>query len=387
MARYSFLDNKGLATYHQLSGYSEIPVDEYSSGTLNPSNGADDTSPSAMSTKVVTGFIELPVHRKYSVTIAGGDGIICFYAANNTFISSQSFSKSVSFVLNDVKKLLNSSETNATYIRATKFRVSSTIDRSTPSVAGDSKQFVIRALHSNTAKWLHDEIINNRDAINGNKTAINNNHNLIVRLHADHNFKVSPTTIEKGVNATITIDNFYFKFDGAAITPNGSVTTTGGNFSDILNRGSKSFTISDETTYGYTINHLGGTFARSSKVYAYYPMYFGSSTASSLSSANLNSIFSAATTLNSPTVVSGVGKFTKQTIKSAPAGTYNVVVDQGGFIYLLVPSTMTIKKVKSGGFDVPMNAVQQVSSTNKGTYNVYRSASQVNGGTIKLEIS
>lgn len=385
MARYSFLDNKGLATYHQLSGYSEIPVDEYSSGTLNPSTGAVDTSPSVMSTKVVTDFIELPVHRKYSVTIAGGDGIICFYAANNTFISSQSFSKSVSFVLNDVKKPLEAGETNVTYIRATKFRVS---DSHVSSVAGDSKQFVIRALHNNTAKWLHDEIINNRDAINDNKTAINNNHNLIVRLHVDHNFKVSPTTIEKGANATITIDNFYFKFDGAAITPNGSVTTTGGNFSNILNtKSSASATISDETTFSYKIVHLGGTFTKSSKVYAYYPMYFGSSTASSLSSVNLNSIFSAATTLNSPTVVSGVGKFTKQTIKSAPAGTYNVVVDQGGFIYLLVPSTMTIKKVKSGGFDVPMNAVQQVTSTNKGAYNVYRSVSQVNGGTISLEIS
>lgn len=372
MSRYNFLDEKGLATYHQLAGYSEIPIDNYSRGVLNSSTGEVVTSGSAPRLSVVTDYIELPVHRKYSVTITGSGGLICFYTANNKFISSQSFDKSVSFTLNNKTKQENVG--GAIYIlRAAKFRVSAPLVA--VSVDGtEGRQFVIRALHDSTTKWLYDEIIDNRS--------------LITRLHATHGVSVSPTIIEKGVNATITINNFYFKFDGVAITPNGSVTTTGGNFSNILNTSSSvSATISDETTFSYNIVHLGGTFTKSSKVYAYYPMYFGSSTASSLNSANLRSIHSTATTLNSPTVVSGVGKFTKQTIKSSPAGTYNVEVDQGGFIYLLVPSTMTIKKVKSGGFDVPMNAVQQVTGTDKGTYNVYRSVSKVNGGTISLEIS
>ena len=366
MSRYNFLDSKGLAKYHQLSGYSRVPIDNYSRGTLNPSTGEVVASGGGTTTSVVTDYIELPVYRKYSVDITGSGGCICFYSANDEFVSSKTFDNSVSFVLNDkIKDGL---------IKATKFRVSA--PRIASEIDSDDTQFVIRSLHDNATKWLHDEI-------SDNKAAIADNFNLIAKLHASHGVSVSPSTIEKGVKTNISISNFYFRLGSDTMTPDGAVTTTGGSFDSILNTGGTVTVedVSDTTSFSYKIIHLGKEFTGSRTVSAYYPMYFGSSTIETLTSSNLNSIFT------SPGSGNSVGVFAKQGIKSSPTGTYNVTVTQGNFIYLIVPTGMTINTVKSGGFDVPMNPVQQVSGTDKGTYNVYRSASQVNGGTVTLVIS
>ena len=62
-----------------------------------------------------------------------------------------------------------------------------------------------------------------------------------------------------------------------------------------------------------------------------------------------------------------------------------------GFEVFVNKSTMTINKVTSGGFDVPMSSTgsnaPEVTGTNKGSYRVYRSEKKVNGGTLSIVVS
>ena len=77
----------------------------------------------------------------------------------------------------------------------------------------------------------------------------------------------------------------------------------------------------------------------------------------------------------------------KQAIKTSPAGTYSLNnTTTGHYLWLCVPNTMTIKKVTSGGFDVPMEAAQS-STTAVDTYKCYRSSSPINQGAMNIVVS
>lgn len=77
----------------------------------------------------------------------------------------------------------------------------------------------------------------------------------------------------------------------------------------------------------------------------------------------------------------------KQAIKTSPAGTYALNnATAGHYLWLCVPNSMTIKKVTSGGFDVPMEAAQS-STTAVDTYKCYRSSSPINQGTMNIVVS
>lgn len=73
---------------------------------------------------------------------------------------------------------------------------------------------------------------------------------------------------------------------------------------------------------------------------------------------------------------------TKQPIKSSPAGNATVEVGANEYLWLCVPSTMSVNSVKSGGFDVPMAAPVTVAVDGKGDYKCYRSASPFAEGTF-----
>lgn len=381
MPRYNFLDEAGLKQYHKLAGYSEIPLEYTMYKKLDTSNGKVVDDPSNLR-YCVTDYIKLPIALPYCLKISGGSRTICFYDENNNFLSGKTLSSSEYklILMNEVSK-------------AVKFRVSFTR-------AAGLHQVSIRALHDNVTNWLYDKI----------NTEITETNNTIVRLHATYGISATSTTynpFEIGVSTPITISGAYFKFDNANVTPSGGyeITRSGaagsrtlfsGSSGGILNTsGSISDTITNGATYTISITHLGGTFTKSATVSAYYPMYFGSSAKESIVSNDLNSIISKVT--NAPTnsgtdstavAVDGVGVFTKQKINSSPTGTHTFKVNSSQYIYLLVPSTMTINKVTSSGFDVPMSTtVFKIASTNKGAYNVYRSASKVNGGTLSIVIS
>lgn len=382
MPRYNFLDEAGLKQYHKLAGYSEIQLEYTPDKKLDTSNGKVVDYPSGLRS-CVTDYIKLPMMLPYCLKISGGSRTICFYDENNNFLSGKTLSSS------EYKLILMNENP-----KAVKFRVSFTR-------AAGLHQVSIRALHDNTTNWLYDKI----------NTEITETNNTIVRLHATYGISATSTTynpFEIGVSTPITIGGAYFKFDNANVTPSGgyNITRSGaagsktlfsGSSGGILNTGgSISDTITNGATYTISISHLGGTFTKSATVSAYYPMYFGSSAKESMVLSDLNSIISNVT--NVPTnngtdkiavTVDGVGVFTKQKISNSPDGAHAFKVNNDEFVYILVPSTMTIdpEKFKSGGFKVPLSTnVNLITGSDKGSYKVYRSASKVNGGILNITI-
>lgn len=73
----------------------------------------------------------------------------------------------------------------------------------------------------------------------------------------------------------------------------------------------------------------------------------------------------------------------KQPIKTTPNGSYILSNAEGGnYLWLCVPDTMSISKVTSGGFDVPMEAAE----TKEG-YKCYRSSNAIVAGTYNYQIA
>lgn len=192
---------------------------------------------------------------------------------------------------------------------------------------------------------------------------------LIYKLHMQHSLTISYNIIEKGQSTVINATKLNVTFDGSTVTPT-SATCNSVDLSGIVNKtGSVTLdTLSDSKTFTYTIVYNGATITGSKTVSAYYPKYYGSSSKSALASADITAL-------------------TKQSITSSAAGTYNVAVAEGNYLWLCIPSTMTISTVKSGGFDVPMQTATTVTVTGKGDYKCYRSASTFKAGTVNIVIA
>lgn len=73
----------------------------------------------------------------------------------------------------------------------------------------------------------------------------------------------------------------------------------------------------------------------------------------------------------------------KQPIKITPSGNYIISnAADGNYLWLCVPDTMNISKVTSGGFDVPMEAVETTDG-----YKCYRSSNAIITGTYNYQIA
>lgn len=173
----------------------------------------------------------------------------------------------------------------------------------------------------------------------------------------------TPASFEKGVKTEVTL-NWSTKFNNQEIEPD-SLEVKKGN--KVLTSDKTLKTIKDSVTdtqaYSMTAVIKGITKTASVTVNAYYPMYFGASAKTALVSADILAM-------------------TKQPIKSSPAGNATVEVGANEYLWLCVPSTMSINSVKSGGFDVPMAAPVTVAVDGKGGYKCYRSASPFAEGTF-----
>lgn len=173
----------------------------------------------------------------------------------------------------------------------------------------------------------------------------------------------TPASFEKGVKTEVTL-NWSTKFNNQEIEPD-SLEVKKGN--EVLTSDKTLKTIKDSVTntqaYSMTAVIKGITKTASVTVNAYYPMYFGASAKNALESADILAM-------------------TKQPIKSSPAGNATVEVGANEYLWLCVPSTMSVNSVKSGGFDVPMAAPVTVAVDGKGDYKCYRSASPFAEGTF-----
>lgn len=173
----------------------------------------------------------------------------------------------------------------------------------------------------------------------------------------------TPASFEKGVETNVTL-NWSTKFNNQEIEPDSLEVKKG---SEVLTSDKTLKTIGDSVTdtqvYSMTAVIKGITKTASVTVNAYYPMYFGASVNDVLASADVLAM-------------------TKQPIKSSPAGNVTIEVGANEYLWLCVPSAMSINSVKSGGFDVPMAAPATVAVDGKGDYKCYRSASPFAEGTF-----
>lgn len=185
-------------------------------------------------------------------------------------------------------------------------------------------------------------------------------------------FSVSPTIIEKGVDADITIRGNNL-FNSKPLVPEtlsvkrgttviNSTPIASLNIKDTLN------TEDDRTTYTLSITSKGVTKTATANVNAYYPMYFGHSAKAALTGEDVLGL-------------------TKQAIKSSPNGTYNMTgIAEGEYVWLCVPSNFRITKVTSSGFGVPMAAAVTVTVEGKGSYKCYRTEGALKAGNFNFVI-
>ena len=185
-------------------------------------------------------------------------------------------------------------------------------------------------------------------------------------------FSVSPTIIEKGVDADITIRGNNL-FNSKPLVPEtlsvkrgttviNSTPIASLNIKDTLN------TEDDRTTYTLSITSKGVTKTATANVNAYYPMYFGHSAKAALTGEEVLGL-------------------TKQAIKSSPNGTYNMTgIAEGEYVWLCVPSNFSITKVTSSGFGVPMAAAATVTVEGKGSYKCYRTEGALKAGNFNFVI-
>lgn len=167
---------------------------------------------------------------------------------------------------------------------------------------------------------------------------------------------------EKGTPITLTI-NWVSKKGNDVITPDN--TTLNG---EVVTGTSKQFnSVSSTTTYTVIITKDGKTAQDSTTATFIEPMYFGFDINSNFNNLDIKSLV-------------------KQQLRTEPYGSYTLVNDTSGkYLWLCVPNSMTINRVTSSGFDIPME--EYASKTiDIGTYKCYRSSNQINKNTLNIII-
>lgn len=162
--------------------------------------------------------------------------------------------------------------------------------------------------------------------------------------------------MRKGVGVTPTV--LTFKQDGVALSAelvaNGSINAKVNKLGD--------------TVFEIAVEAEGMKKSASKKLTMVLPVYMGFAGASD--AAGL-----------------AITELSKYAPLSSPAGTYKIKNNTDGiYLWLCVPDTMTINKVTSSGFTVPMSEVQ-TGQTELGGYKCYRSSNAIVAGEYTYTIS
>lgn len=162
--------------------------------------------------------------------------------------------------------------------------------------------------------------------------------------------------MRKGVGVTPTV--LTFKQDGVALSAelvaNGSINAKVNKLGD--------------TVFEIAVEAEGMKKSASKKLTMVLPVYMGFAGASDASGL----------------AITGLSKYAPLT---SPAGTYKIKNNADGiYLWLCVPDTMTINKVTSSGFTVPMREVQ-TGQTEQGGYKCYRSSNAIVAGEYTYTIS
>lgn len=287
-----------------------------------------------------------------------------FYQGIKEKYNPSSMQDGIFFSTDTQEMLLNSNSYGGSSITSIKFQNNKiTINTST----GGTQEVEL-----NTASTTLDGLMSSEDKskLDGlpEGEIINEILNVLYNQYTAVTLTTSPTIIEKGVSTNVTL-NWNCTFNGQTTTPDSMQLKSGGVIL-VSDKAIKTYSEQISDTKSYTveaINH-GITKTISRTINAYYPMYFGSLSNTSLTSSEVLSL-------------------TKQTIKSNPNGSYSFTVNEGQYAWLCIPNTMSINKVTSGGFDVPFETPITVEVDGKDNYKCYRSSSTFVAGTFNCVIS
>lgn len=185
-------------------------------------------------------------------------------------------------------------------------------------------------------------------------------------------FSASPSVVEYTGSAKEITLSWTVKRKGANATVTSLTVKQGSNsvYSGTANPGSQKVSVNTKgsTKYDLSATADGLTVTGSAVVNMVLPMYFGFAAATEASALNITSLG-------------------KQAIKTSPGGTYTLTNGtEGHYMWLCVPSTMTINKVTLNGFDVPMEA-DQGKSTALGAYKCYRSSNALQAQSFTIVVS
>lgn len=179
---------------------------------------------------------------------------------------------------------------------------------------------------------------------------------LIEFTGSEKDASVSWKIMRKGVGVTPTA--LTFKQDGVALVAG---LTASGSINAKVNK------LSD-TVFEIAVEAEGMKKSASKKLTMVLPVYMGFAGASD--AAGL-----------------AITKLSKYAPLTSPAGTYKIKNNADGiYLWLCVPDTMTINKVTSSGFTVPMREVQ-TGQTELGGYKCYRSSNAIVAGEYTYTIS
>lgn len=179
---------------------------------------------------------------------------------------------------------------------------------------------------------------------------------LIEFTGSEKDASVSWKIMRKGVGVTPTA--LTFKQDGVALV---AWLTASGSINAKVNK-------LGDTVFEIAVEAEGMKKSASKKLTMVLPVYMGFAGASD--AAGL-----------------AITKLSKYAPLTSPAGTYKIKNNADGiYLWLCVPDTMTINKVTSSGFTVPMREVQ-TGQTELGGYKCYRSSNAIVAGEYTYTIS
>lgn len=188
---------------------------------------------------------------------------------------------------------------------------------------------------------------------------------VLYNQHSQVTLSGSPITIEKGVNTKINL-SWNYEYNGEETTPTSMQLKSGNTVLESVNK-TYTDTISTSKTYQVTAVNEGITKTSNTvTVGAYYSMYFGEG----------SEVFDRTSVITASN---------KRPIASNPRGDVSITFTGGKYLWLCVPDEMSINKVTSSGFAVPME--EPVNQTINETYKCYRSTDTINKGTVNFTIA
>lgn len=175
----------------------------------------------------------------------------------------------------------------------------------------------------------------------------------------------SPSIIEKGVSTSINLNWAYIFNDERAVPEVMQLKTGNTLLVDDPKTTNFKYSISDSTEFSAVAVNKGVAKYKILKINAYYPMYFG--------------------TGGEEFDESLITEKNKRPIASSPAGSYEMQFPEKSYGWFCIPSGMSIKKVTSNEFEVPLADV--VYKQINGEYLCYRTYYDINPGKVKFLIS